>query len=644
MRTEDWVFPPLGGGNEQGYTDQGIEAYKGKDLVDNLAREICQNSLDAKDTSNDEPVIVEFNLRHLNRDDYDVFVQFKKRLKGCREYWGDRADEKLSAFLDGAKEALKKKKIPTLVMSDYNTKGLTGSRVTDRNQKSVFRALTHSDGTSVKEKGSGGSFGVGKNACFACSDLSMVFYNTYAKDNQKAFKGVARVATLLQNDQETQRVGHYQKKDDSKPRPIYEEDHSRLRDEFSRDEFGTDVIIFGFIEEDQWQTLIKKAILKHFFLAIHQKKLEVLVDGGLINSVNIKDHFDVLLKNDADNDLIVASQMYDAVVDEENKDLHYESIKESNDICLHLKLASEYKRYMGYFRKTGMMVGKRQHRVMKRFAAVLEVQGEELNDLLKHAEPARHTRWDHKIIPNSQSELRKEAKKAIDKIHEWTREILESQKDATQEDSIDAGVEDYLPAELEDIASGKSSKHNDVLLMKPTISDEYENQPGQFGPSSGEQDKDMVPDGRRANPDSQGGGNSSEDDDGPEPKDDTPVPPSKEGPGKKRSIRQPKLVGRRTIPINSEKGLYRVILETEESYDNLYMSFTATGEDGKSDNISIDYFMVDNKKRTMNGNSKIGPISTKERERKELTVKLDMSEKVLIGLTITEEVQVSGDS
>ena len=53
--TVGWYFPPLCGGTEHGYSDQGIEAFKGIELIDNLAREICQNSLDAKLKDNKEP-------------------------------------------------------------------------------------------------------------------------------------------------------------------------------------------------------------------------------------------------------------------------------------------------------------------------------------------------------------------------------------------------------------------------------------------------------------------------------------------------------------------------------------------------------------------------------------------------------------
>ena len=56
-----WRFPPLSGGTKQGYTNNDIEGFKGEELIDNLAREICQNSLDAYDKSVNKPVRVVLN-------------------------------------------------------------------------------------------------------------------------------------------------------------------------------------------------------------------------------------------------------------------------------------------------------------------------------------------------------------------------------------------------------------------------------------------------------------------------------------------------------------------------------------------------------------------------------------------------------
>ena len=54
-----WTFPKADSGQIKGFNDEGIERFKG-DPIKSLAREICQNSLDAwKDKS--APVRIEFS-------------------------------------------------------------------------------------------------------------------------------------------------------------------------------------------------------------------------------------------------------------------------------------------------------------------------------------------------------------------------------------------------------------------------------------------------------------------------------------------------------------------------------------------------------------------------------------------------------
>ena len=96
------------------------------------------------------------------------------------------------------------------MISDYNTKGLSGAKAEIR-EKSVWRALTHSNGVTQKDQGSGGSYGIGKNAPFACSSFRTIFYNSYAYDDQvRAFQGVARLVTHFDsNNESTQGVGFF---------------------------------------------------------------------------------------------------------------------------------------------------------------------------------------------------------------------------------------------------------------------------------------------------------------------------------------------------------------------------------------------------------------------------------------------------
>ena len=81
-------------------------------------------------------------------------------------------------FFKNAYEKISAETVSILRISDFKTKGLTGSKDTNDINTDWMR-LTKSSGSSDKKGPAGGSFGIGKFAPFACSDFSTVFYNTY---------------------------------------------------------------------------------------------------------------------------------------------------------------------------------------------------------------------------------------------------------------------------------------------------------------------------------------------------------------------------------------------------------------------------------------------------------------------------------
>lgn len=76
-------------------------------------------------------------------------------------------------------------------ISNFNTLGLTGSDKTD--EINPWTSLIYSDGISDKDLSSGGSYGIGKSAIFACSMLRTVFYSTLDIDSKKASQGVSKL-------------------------------------------------------------------------------------------------------------------------------------------------------------------------------------------------------------------------------------------------------------------------------------------------------------------------------------------------------------------------------------------------------------------------------------------------------------------
>ncbi len=636
MKKVGWRFPPLSGGTRQGYTNNDIEVFKGQELIDNLAREICQNSLDAH--LDNSPVKVVFELKHLPRAQYEMFSQYEDCLAGCRRYWGEEMDAKLSRFVTGAETTLKGDIIPILIASDYNTKGLSGSH--SGRLSSSWEALTGSDGISVKsDDNSAGSYGIGKNAPFACSSLSMVFYNTFAEDNESAFIGVARLATLLNCDgKPTQRVGKYQNNDDvnEKWTPIYNTDENDFRDCFLRTERGTDVIIVGFTQSLNWINNVTKAVLKNFFVAISENRLIVELKEGIERKIIDASSISQLFSDLSDDvEMISAFQLYKAFTSPDCKKTV--EVLEPDDVEIYIKSDSTYKRIIANFRATGMLVGTYFKRIFQHYAAVVIVRGPKLGELLKDTEPPRHNRWDYKQIESSDKEKRKLARQSIQTIDDIVLNLLKSQFEVVTEDTVDAaGVGEYIPDDNDGF--GGQSEGDDILKVKikigkiktnhtqegyaseVAVTEEGTEQEGEI--HNREKNPNPPPRLRPPKPVI------------PDPDDPNPQPGATPGKGTK-IVNTPNLAAQRAFPISSSQGLYKIIIKPNENYKNLYLECLAMGEDGKTEALDIETFTYNGKSIKIE-NRKAGPVNVEANIPAVFFAKFIKKEKMMLSLRLTE--------
>lgn len=655
MAEAKWDFPELNGGNKQGYTNSGIETFKGTELIDNLAREICQNSLDAKDKDSDEPVIVKFQLQTVKKTDFKLFEEYAQCIERCKSFWVNIPDKNVESFIKRVDNVLAKDKIKILTVSDHNTTGLTGSDAAE-NEKSVWSALVSSDGVSAKNDNSaGGSYGIGKNAPFACSDISVVFYNTFAKDNKKAFEGVARAATLYnEHKKATHGTGHYRSNIEYKP--ITSEISCSFRDKFARDKYGTDIIIVGcekLTEDSDWQDKLEQAVVKNFPLAVIENKLVVEIENKIINSNNLKSIID-RYRTTSSNASAQAIRLFDTIM--EPDDEIKETIIESNDLEIRLKSDKNYKREIANFRTTGMLVGLNKRQMMQNFTAVVVVRGKKLDEILRSTEPPKHNKWDYKLIENK--EEGKKAKQYIDEINQKVKKLIEENYKINLEDTVDADVGEYLPDELEDLANKNKKAGDDKLrsvqkVGKPKIVESpkdsnIETEKTTFGDllvnnelSVSNRNKKFIPRPYPAPP-------------GPNP---TPYPypepvilpevkPSHNGSnegiskveGTKTNTIYPSLKLQKIFAINHKQGLYKLIIKPLNNCEKLYVDFSATGEGETNDILNVEKYTINNQRFDCKG-SKIGPIAINAVEGSEIFITFKNKEKMLINMEITEEVR-----
>ena len=167
----------------EGFNDAGIETFAGERMA-SLAREVIQNSLDAaEDPKKMNKVTVEFDMVNIPTGEFFEIDGLKSAIGGCK---AERlADDKAQRFLSKAEEVLEKNSIPCLRITDFGTTGLEGA-VDD--QLGQWFAIMYGTGIGAKggNEAAGGSFGIGKHAPFALSDLRTVFYSTHYRGSERA--------------------------------------------------------------------------------------------------------------------------------------------------------------------------------------------------------------------------------------------------------------------------------------------------------------------------------------------------------------------------------------------------------------------------------------------------------------------------
>lgn len=621
MKEVCWEFPLLGTGNQSGNNIAAITMFKGSGIMDGLAREVCQNSLDAKDKalSPDAPVKVKFELIEIEKKEYSMFDGYQKALDSSIDYWSTSplSTPKIMEFLKNVKKALDLEKIPVLIMSDYNTVGLNGVNA-KQGEKSFWDLLVNVEGLSIKQdENSAGSFGIGKHAPFAYSSLNLVFYNTLAQDGGRGFEGVARLVTTQKEYngtlRPTQPIGKYLfLEDEYTGRPILPTDNCPLSqlDIFNRSEVGTDVAVFGFKtnEYDNWENSLAIAIIKNFVLAILNSKLEVEIKSPKITYTISKSNVESLLFKDFSEEpqLKYTRQIYETLT---KVDPIKVTIEEKDDLSIYVKYEDSYAQSLSRFRSTGMLINTTTVDVLPHFSVVIivnDVGDMVLSKTLREAEPPQHTEWRAKNITDN-TPLKNRAARDLRKIGKEIQRILDEFEKADITDKMDAGVGNFLPDATDDSGSreGNDGLKTDIKIHEISTYDgkiiyshrQYETAESGEGVSTS---KLGIKTGKKKRKkkklvkitvvEPKTGGNKG----------------VVSGSGNVKII-TPKIIDQRIFYKAANK--YQFYVNSPQDYSRVFLQFYAGRDDDKIDSIVVKNVKQENIPRMEVNSQKIGPIS-----------------------------------
>lgn len=502
-----YEFPVDAADQWDGFNEPGIEHFSGNPYV-YLGREVTQNPLDAAVSA---PVRIEMNLIEVPTSSIPDVDDLKKIFARCASA-AEQESEKAKAFFKEAIALLGKPKIPVLQISDYNTTGLVGPC----ENGTPYFALLKASGQSKKATGTSiGSFGIGKFAPFAVSQLRTIFVSTVWKDGdtwRHYVQGKSILMSHYGSGKKTHKgIGFWGRR--NKCLPIEGLDpklpkwlkRAKSKADMSS-QAGTTINVLGFRTIKNWERILAAAIAENFFGAISQGQLEVTIQNSItLSKETLPDLFQDKHIRDAVQDMSGEPEKFDnaqkylmalggssEVIVEETQQLHL-------GLCeLRLILGENLPKRVAVLRD-GMLITEelsnlRRFGDFKEFVAVLECKSEKGLRLLRDMEPPKHDDFEPERLSSDKD--RRKGQLALRELTKWVREMLKrhAQDPISEVTQIDELAEFFGDETQSDQGGGDQEENpsGDIIIRARRV--------------------DRRPDGRTNDPNASSGEDASDED------------------------------------------------------------------------------------------------------------------------------------
>jgi len=578
-------------GSFDGSSDAGIATFAG-DPVTNFAREGVQNSLDAANKLDDgskDKVIVELNINNVDKNSIPNVKELESNIQTayrCFNEWFPDGDKKTVKFYKKLLNTLSKSEILVFQFKDSNTCGM--DYVSNVKDNRLYKFLK-GKGISGKDAGSGGSFGIGKTASFAVSDLRTVFVSTAFNDCKnninRLTQGKCQITSFEGGDGHRSGTGYWGLLEGCEPINTDSSIPKWMQFQSKNYDTGTMLSIVGFNNEylDLWEEKMSLVIAANYFAPIMKGKLEVIIgEKYILNNKSLQEilKHELYIKkiekigflgNTHASQVLNHTEDYLSTYLDENDVITYEEVVSgvgkcslkvrvseglSNKICFlrdGIKITDEL-RAQGITRLVGF----------KDFVAVFECLDQNGNELLRSTENPSHNNFEPSRIESATGRFK--AEKAIAAIGSWIREKLKDscREEASKVRDIEALME-FFSFEGEDDKSEEEQKNNseEINPFSPNEGVEFPVEPIKPvdpKPRPGPDEPVPIPTPPNPNPEPDPNPN-------PEP-DPKPVPTPV-----KRSV---EILNPRQVALNSHK--IRLIFSARVDSE-INLSFYASGED-----------------------------------------------------------------
>lgn len=397
-------------GEAEGLNDPGIETFRDSPFS-SVAREAGQNTRDVR-VDPSKPVRMAFRRLEIPTEELPCVDKYRDTIEICLALAQQSEDPKELSFFRQAKAVLERSSIPVLEIADFNTTGLVGPC----EEGTPFHALLKATGVSAKDmETSGGSFGIGKNAVYAASDLQTAFYSTVYKDGKEGehflCQGKTRFRSFGTGDGRAFRsIGYWGNPEGFMPI----NDPQAVPEWLRRDEVGTSIFSIAMRESDDWESELIASIVRNFFVAIHRGEMEFEVSSEQINANNLLYKFEdsrimkAAERAGYEEDFQFAKDLYECLRAEEDVFNLEVGAKGAGKFRVRLQIGEGLPRRIAIVRN-GMYISDNlgsfgdkflRFPMFREFVALVEPAGEQESIWLKSLENPRHDQLSAERLTN----------------------------------------------------------------------------------------------------------------------------------------------------------------------------------------------------------------------------------------------------
>ena len=427
-----WKFTSIQGIEESTFNKVLEKFY---DLgISGLVRENVQNSLDGKLPGSNEAVIVTIKTGKINKEFIPGLEDIKERiacLQGRNSYTKETVEH--------MQNKMNAEDVDYISFEDSNTKGLTGAKNGQSDSKKdtwgiyAYNKGVHSEEEdSAVEKSRGGSHGIGKIASNAASELHMMYFANCDAEGNKHLGGTVQLIEHKYKDNYYRSTGYFTdiKHIDQNKTKFYPYENT-FNEVFEKNTRGLKIIIPFLREQFNNEKEIIKSICDSFFIAILEKKLEVVVNDKIINSKTIekyiknKDYYIQEVSEIKDEFTPLYLNTYKNI---EAREIQIQDTKDKYNFKLYFNYDEEIpKGRVAIIRTIGMKIEDKKVKgnVNKPFNAVLIPESTKEDAFLKSLENESHTELTFEHIKDQV--LQRNAKRFINNISKEIAKIIEGE-------------------------------------------------------------------------------------------------------------------------------------------------------------------------------------------------------------------------